>query len=64
MAFLSLTAFSWLVISLIGFSMTTANLVGYIRCEKDYKKRAAQFIAQQGFVQNMMSSAITSRFFG
>ena len=44
--------------------MSSANLVGYTKCEKDYKKKAAQFVAQQGFVQNIMASMITSNLFG
>jgi hypothetical protein len=55
---------SYFVISAVGATMSAVNLMGYIKCEKDYKKKAAQYVAQQGFLQSMLASSITSRLFG
>ncbi|KAI8901282.1 hypothetical protein BC833DRAFT_522367, partial [Globomyces pollinis-pini] len=61
--------FSWFLVTLVAISMSTANVVGYTKCEKvktlnlhqDAKNKMGQFIAEQGFAQRIMGSLITNR---
>jgi hypothetical protein len=66
---------SWFLVTVVAISMSMANLIGsiscdltpvlgYTKCEKDYKKKAAAFVTEQGFVQSFIGNSITSRLFG
>lgn len=52
---------SWFLVCMVAVSMSTANLVGYTKCERDYKKKAAQFVTEQGFVSSFITSGLLSR---
>lgn len=52
---------SWFLVTCVAISMSSANLVGYTKCDKDAKKKAAQFVTEQGFVQNLVGNVISSR---
>eukprot|EP00842_Homolaphlyctis_polyrhiza_P004114 jgi/Hompol1/4703/HPOL_003825-RA len=57
----------WLTITIVAISMNVANLIGYIQCEKDAKKKIANYIADQGILSSVVSGLVSNRissFFG
>jgi hypothetical protein len=52
---------AWFMVCMVAISMSTANVAGYSKCEKDFKKKTAAFVTEQGFMQNMVNSAISSK---
>ncbi|KAJ3012519.1 Golgi apparatus membrane protein TVP23 A [Thoreauomyces humboldtii] len=68
-AFISILKLSpgWFLVTFIGIVMSSANVVGYTRCEKDAKAKVTSYLAGnsavQGFVGNMISNRLGG-FFG
>ncbi|KAJ1913195.1 ribosome assembly [Mycoemilia scoparia] len=60
-AFFSLR-FQWLLIVVIAIVLSSANLIGYSRCDKDAKRRLGQLTGQSGGfgIPSMMTNFITS----
>ncbi|KAJ3091722.1 Golgi apparatus membrane protein TVP23 A [Quaeritorhiza haematococci] len=52
----------WMVVCIMAIALNMANVIGYTKCEKDAKNKIAGFMANQGFVQNMVGSMISQRF--
>ncbi|KAL2916593.1 vesicle-mediated transport [Polyrhizophydium stewartii] len=63
LAVLALLRMQWgsLIVTLVAVAMCSANLFGYMQCEKDAKKRAASYIANQGIFTNIVGSMISTR---
>ncbi|PVU87732.1 hypothetical protein BB559_004949 [Furculomyces boomerangus] len=73
LAFVAILSFSfqWLLIVFIAIILSSTNLVGYTKCEKDAKNKwtnnnvtsqASQFV--NNFMSNMVTNSITGRIFG
>ena len=50
----------WFLITVVAISMSMANLVGYTKCDKDAKTKLTS-MADQSFMSNMVSNAISAR---
>ncbi|KAI8586297.1 Golgi apparatus membrane protein TVP23 A [Geranomyces variabilis] len=57
----------WALVTVVALFMSSANVYGYTKCEKDAKSRVASYLAGQSVVQGFVGNMISNRlggFFG
>ncbi|KAJ1556778.1 Golgi apparatus membrane protein TVP23 A, partial [Nowakowskiella sp. JEL0078] len=54
-------SFEWVIVSCVAISLSMANVVGYMKCEKDASQKFANFVPGQNIVQGAVGSFISSR---
>ncbi|KAJ3191510.1 Golgi apparatus membrane protein TVP23 A [Irineochytrium annulatum] len=59
--------FSWIVVVVVALVFNMANVIGYMKCQKDARQKVTNYIAGTSWFQSIMGSFISERvgsFFG